>query len=212
MAMIKMYNFDETQLLQQLAIQPALARSVFALGAATRLLNCYELFAIESGVTNAQRLRQITNEVWGNIYSADIRKEFLIGAIDGVMELLPDTDESDALWLHRALAEDAVSALAYAIRSLAAPDEQQEAAWAARRAYEAVDQAAIWSLGVQPGVVENEKTILNHAWVQRELSRQQRDISLLINHSYDVAMRKIHELALSEVSLSIDEIPFPDPK
>ena len=72
------------------------------------------------------------------------------------MGLLPA--ESDDWVIGNALADDALSSLAYAIRCSLTP-EPQEAAWAARRAYEAADQAAMRVLGVQPGLPNTEAAI-----------------------------------------------------
>ena len=92
------------------------------------------------------------------------------------MSLLPE--ESDAWGVGHALADDALSSLAYAIRCLlkAGP---QESAWAARRAYEAADHAAISVLGISPGSPSAEAVIKSHSFVQRELERQRRDLALL---------------------------------
>ena len=57
--------------------------------------------------------------------------------------------------------------------------DAQEAAWPARRAYEAADQAAIRMLSVQPGLPDTEEKKLAHECVQRELVRQRNDLTLL---------------------------------
>jgi hypothetical protein len=50
-----------------------------------------------------------------------------------------------------------------------------EAAWAARRVYEAADHYVMYRLGVG-----NEHQVLSHPIVQGELSRQQRDLCELL--------------------------------
>ena len=67
----------------------------------------------------------------------------------------------------------------YAIRSLLTSDPQ-EAAWAAAAAYDSVDQATIWFLGIRPDSREAEATILSHPIVQREFVRQAEAIQFLI--------------------------------
>ena len=59
--------------------------------------------------------------------------------------------------------------------------------------YEAADQAAIRLLGVQPGLPSAEAEVLSHAIVQREISRQQRDLSLLRSGSLEEVKRKAFE-------------------
>jgi hypothetical protein len=88
------------------------------------------------------------------------------------MSLIPG--ENDQPWIEeQAYAEDAASAVAYALRALES-GEPQEAAWAARRAYEAVDHHVMSRLGIK-----GESHVLGHPLVQAELSRQQRDLSEL---------------------------------
>jgi hypothetical protein len=79
--------------------------------------------------------------------------------------------------------------MAYAIRCLLTP-EPQEAAWAARRPYEAADQAAIRVLGVQPGLPNTEVAIKSHSFVQRELARQRQDLLLLHDDAIDDVQRQ----------------------
>ena len=103
------------------------------------------------------------------------------------MSLLPE--ESDDWVIGHALADDALSSLAYAIRCLLTP-EPQEAAWAARRAYEAADQSAIRVLGALAGSPNTEAAIKSHGFVQRELARQRMDLHLLRTDSVDEVQRK----------------------
>jgi len=117
--------------------------------------------------------------------------------------MLPEESDDWATKKH-ALADDALSSLAYAIRCLLTP-EPQEAAWAARRAYEAADQAAILVLGVHLGSPNAEAAIKAHSFVQRELARQQTDISLLRADSVDEVQRRAFaaELLTSEEVASL---------
>lgn len=182
-----MYSFDERVLVSELAALSNPAQIAFALAAATRQLSNYERFAREFDPGNEQRPRQIVNQLWVDLRNPAVDSTAWSVRLDEVMGLLPE--EEDDWEIGHALAEDALSSLAYAIRCRLTP-EPQEAAWAARRAYEAADQAAIRVLGVQPGLPNSEVTILAHEFVQRELICQQTDLLALRNDLIDEVQRK----------------------
>lgn len=75
----------------------------------------------------------------------------------------------------QAYADDAASAAAYVLRALETGDAR-EAAWAARRSYEAADHYVMYRVGV-----EGEEQVLIHPIVQGELARQHRDIEALLS-------------------------------
>jgi hypothetical protein len=181
-----MYSFDERALVAELGALPVARRIAFATAAATRQLGSYERYSRRPGGANAQRPREIAVQLWADIGAAAIDRTAWLARLDEVMGLLPE--ETGADWVARALAEDALSSLAYAIRCLLTP-EPQEAAWAARCAYEAADQAAIRVLGVQAGLPDTEAAIESHGFVQRELARQRSDLSLLRADSVDEVQR-----------------------
>lgn len=107
--------------------------------------------------------------------------------LEQLMELLPTDDE--IVSLSHVLVDHALSTLAYAIRALDA-GSSQEVAWAARRAYEAADQAAISILGFVPTNSEEELHLHSHEIVQRELERQARDIEILLSDRLNAAVDK----------------------
>lgn len=175
-----MLTFDETSLVEELATVPGSARMAFAAAAATRQLAGYERIARD------RQLRMLVVELWSAIQQPAVDAAAWSAKLEEVIALLPG--ENDDWDTGRALADDALSSLAYAIRCLLKP-EPQEAAWAARRAYEAADQAAIRLSGLQPGIPSNETSILAHEVVQRELSRQRSDLQLLHSGSLDEVER-----------------------
>lgn len=183
-----MLRFDENALVGELSALSRSARIAFSAAAATRQLGSYERF--DHDVRSQKRPRELVVELWAAIQSSTVDHAAWSAKLEEVMALLPE--DGDNLALEDALAEDALSSLAYAIRCLLNP-EPQEAAWAARRAYEAADQAAIRLLGVQPGLPSAEAEVLSHAIVQREISRQQRDLSLLRSGSLEEVKRKAFE-------------------
>lgn len=183
---VHMYSFDETVLVDELGMLPSQARIAFA-AAATRQLCNYERVARELGEESAQRPREIAAQLWADLRVIAIDREAWSVRLDEVMRLLPE--EGDGWVIGHALADDALSSLAYAIRCMLTA-EPQEAAWAARCAYEAADQAAIQSLRVQPGLQDTEVAIKSHGFVQREFARQRSDLSLLGTDSVDEVQRQ----------------------
>jgi hypothetical protein len=103
-------------------------------------------------------------------------------------------------WVSSAFADDALSSVAYTIQS-AVEAKSQPAAWAARRAYEAADQAAIVLLGIKPGSPLAEAKIASHSIVQTELDRQDRDLRRLRTG----LLRDVYRLSLDEEIISNDE-------
>jgi len=182
-----MYSFDESALVGELKALSNQARIAFAAAAATRQIGNYERLAHELEAGNERRPREIAALLWTDLQAAAVDRAAWSARLDEVMSLLPE--ESDDWVIGHALADDALSSLAYAIRCLLTP-EPQEAAWAARRAYEAADQAAIRVLGVQPGLPNTEAAIKSHGFVQRELARQRNDLSLLCADSVDEVQRQ----------------------
>lgn len=182
-----MYSFDENVLLEELGMLPSRARIAFAAATATRQLSNYERLARESEAESAQRPREIAAQLWADLRVSAVDRAAWSERLDEVMRLLPE--ESDDWVIGHALADDALSSLAYAIRCLLTP-EPQEAAWAARRAYEAADQVAIRVLHVQPGLPKTEAAIKSQDFVQRELARQRSDLTLLRTGSVDEVQRQ----------------------
>lgn len=182
-----MDNFDENALVNDLAVLSARAQVAFATAAATRQIANYERFARELGIKTEHRPREIVTHLWSDLSAMTVDSFAWSARLEEVMSLLPEEDEDWVIW--HALADDALSSLAYSIRCLLKPDAQ-EAAWAARRAYEATDQAAIRILAVQPGLPGTEVKILSHDCVQRELARQKNDLTLLHTESIDETERQ----------------------
>jgi Protein of unknown function (DUF416) len=97
--------------------------------------------------------------------------------VDEVMKLIPEDDSRP--WVPEApLADNAAAAVAYAI-TCRQSGESQDAAWAARRAYEAVDQLIIANGDVDLNAAGAEEKVLSHPLIQAELARQRRDLDQL---------------------------------
>lgn len=199
---IQMDSFDENALVNELAVLSARARVAFATASATRQIGNYERFARELGIKTEHCPREIMTHLWSDLLVMTVDRSAWSERLEKVMSLLPEEDED---WvISHALADDALSSLAYSIRCLLKPDAQ-EAAWAARRAYEAADQAAIRLLALQPGLPDTEMKILSHDCVQRELARQRNDLALLRAESIEETQRQAlqSELLTEEEAVSL---------
>lgn len=202
-----MYSFDEVFLIGELTKLSSQERVAFAVAAATRQMQCYNRFCAKFESIQNVDPREIVAQIWCDIRRKGIDRAFWMARLDDVMNLLPS--EEGGWTLYHSLAEDALSSLAYSIRCLLNADPQ-EAAWSARRAYEACDQAAIQLIGINPGSREAELIILSHAFVQRELARQREDLDLLRMNLIDEVQRRAYAnelLADEEVRASTIERP-----
>ena len=107
--------------------------------------------------------------------------------LDRCMALIPDED--DGPWIpEQAAGEDAGAAVAYALRCRQ-NGRGQEAAWSARRAYEALDHYVINHEDIDVNLPGAEEEVLAHPVVQSELARQLRDLEDLSLMGPDAALR-----------------------
>lgn len=171
-----MLTFDETRIVNRLALLPAWTRPAFAAAAASRLLPSFRVFHTERPLRDRGELDDALGVVWDNIPEIGIAKTELDKVVDRTLMILPSEILSTSEF--HPFAEDAVTSVAYALRALAS-GEPQEAAWAARHVYEAVDCFATSQICGDSTSFEKDRKILEHPAVQLELSRQQRDLSML---------------------------------
>lgn len=197
-----MTNFNETVLVQTLALFSPRVRVAFAASAAHRLLENFQIYSRHYQFTPVTHPEKILERLWDQLHSAQIDDQYWSETLDQVMASFPDESEKWSIW--RPLADDALASLAYASECLRNSDAQ-EAAWAARRAYEAADQAAIRILDIQPGTPDAERTILAHPVVQRELERQERDIDMCKRLNEKAAIEALAKIAGTENLLTSDE-------
>jgi hypothetical protein len=102
--------------------------------------------------------------------------------------LIPQEDDSPWV-MEQASAEDAGAAVAYAMRCRQS-GQAQDAAWSARRAYEALDHYVINRENIDTNKPGAEERVLGHPVVQAELARQRRDLDEVLDLS-DVDVRRI---------------------
>lgn len=194
-----MYAFSEVELIDHLSKLSTPAMVAFALAAATRQLPVLEHVTRDSPSAAAGTPRKVASTLWSALGPSAIGTTNWGTLLDETLSLLPE--EGDFSSRAGALADDAMASLAYALRCQIKPSAQ-EAAWAARRAYEAADQAAIWLSNVTPGTPHAEALLLAHPVVQRELQRQQMDIQYLNQGD----LMAVQSYAVSSALLTRDEL------
>ena len=133
-----MRRYDEAALVARLAAASPRARALFAALIAERLFPLYEHFAATADDGDPARLREALDTAWaaldGDVPAAELERE------QAVAEALVPA-EDDGWHTTSAYGQNAAAAVAYALRTRLT-DDAQEAAWAARQAYDAADYAA----------------------------------------------------------------------
>ena len=170
-------DFNEADMVRKLGSIKTRLRTAFAAACAERLAPAYDKFFKVSGRGDARKLGQLRERLWGNIEGRILNAPISEEEVDACMDLIPSQD--DAPWVpEQAYAEDAAAALAYALRCWRT-DDPQEAAWAARRAFEAVDQFVIRRERINLNDPNQAGRVASHQIVQAELARQKRDLDEL---------------------------------
>jgi uncharacterized protein YjaG (DUF416 family) len=171
-------SFTETSVKDRLAHLSPRGRAVFAWSCSARLLPGYLKWHDEVGTLPASFVKDMLVRIGEQLRNAPEDQTFheLDSEVDTLLELMPT--ENSAWSPSHPIAEDAVASLAYTLRSMATGDPQ-ESAWAARRAYEAADQLAILDLAREGSELPDERRLLIHSAVQKELARQEYDFGLI---------------------------------
>jgi hypothetical protein len=207
-----MLPFDETQLVSRLAKMDNNLRAAFAAACSTRLMSTFDRYALDFAPKHLGTFKQAWEQVWSAVIEGTWQRETLEATLSNVMGIIPG--EGNGWTPLHAYAEDAASALAYSLRALISNDPQ-EAAWAARTSYEAVDFAAQQTeIGFLPGDKDSEFKLLSNPLIQRELGRQEQDIADLERFppSCEILL-KIKQRALSQPALNVSpEEPTKEPK
>jgi uncharacterized protein YjaG (DUF416 family) len=179
-------RFDEQLLVKALERLPAPFRVVFAAACAERLLPAYTRFSRLTGRGDVATLKGLLECLWLDVQGERMHASQVQRNIDVSMSLIPQEDS--APWVAgQVLAEDAAAAVTYALRCRQNA-QAQEAAWAARRAYELLDHSVIDQEDIDTNRVGAEERVLAHQLIQAELLRQRRDLDeLLLADLQDVA-------------------------
>jgi Protein of unknown function (DUF416) len=140
----------------------------------------YRSFAIQQGRPFPDPIERTLAELWNDLVGergSVVREEQL----EGLIALIPQ-DVPQGEWTQVFNnAQNAGMATAYALGTRIRGDAQQ-AAWAARTAYDALDNFVINSENIDTHKPGAETRVLAHPLVQAELARQDRDLSDLHDH------------------------------
>lgn len=186
-------RFEEAQLSKTIEQLPGQLRPAFAAACAERLLPSYSKFSKRTGRGDPNKLSTPLGRLWDDLSGSLMSDAEIDSEIETCMALVPREDQGPWV-MEQAAAEDAASALAYALRcrknGLA-----EEAAWAARRAYEAVTyfceniadsgSRRVRMLDYSQRRSEYARHLANPL-VQAELARQQRDLDELLKGAVTV--------------------------
>lgn len=171
-------HFQELGLKRALAELPASRITAFAASCAHRL--ACDVSQLEPSSEYDRILTEATSGLWQALRS---HQTFDGGSLEArLIEIIPDEVNDEEFTA--AVVEDAIASMIYAIRSIYS-DRAQNAAWSARRVYETADRYSSQFLNDFEFSESSEIQILRHPVVQRELSRQARDLALLQSERSD---------------------------
>ncbi len=179
---MSLFTFDEQLLVTQLGELSWDLRLLFAVSCAERLFPAYIRYQQVAKRGDAGTLRTILDGLWDDLLRGDFSRS-VAQDLDKCMALIPQ-EESRAWCTEEPWAEDAAACIAYSLRARQTGDPQ-EVAWAARRVYEAVDDYVLNATGQEFQLPAEEKRVLAHPVIQKELERQRRDLDELLtcNHT-----------------------------
>ena len=163
-------RFEAKELGAKLAELPMWSRALFAALCARRLAPAYTASGAQDAERKAALFAELHARLWRALASHQQQASELAAAAEAALTLLPPDEEREA-----ELAEDAVAALAYALRAMSG-DDAQNAVWAAERAYNAVDAFVQAESLASGNTVIDDGALLRHPLVQAELQRQHEDL------------------------------------
>ncbi len=176
-------RFDEASLVAELRHLPVAFRVIFATACAERLMPAYRLFHTQSGAGDPVAMSRALEDLWSNPVLPEVHEEIYEQQLEKIMGLIPRDDEIGASLTEKATyAQESGMSLAYAL-SARLTGEPQEAAWAARVAYEALDNFVINREDIDTNKPGGEQKVISHPIVQTELGRQRRDLEQLLDSS-----------------------------
>jgi uncharacterized protein YjaG (DUF416 family) len=167
-------QYDEQRLITALDALAPVSRAIFAALCAERAVPAYHLWHECTGRGDPAALCGALESVWRSISESVIPSnlEHHRAIID---RLIPEEEPWDDVLPY---AENAAIAVAYAI-SARSSSLSQEAVWAARQMFDAVDLLVITRDGVDLNQRGAELRVLQDPVVQAELDRQRRDLNTL---------------------------------
>jgi uncharacterized protein YjaG (DUF416 family) len=196
---MRILRFNEESLKTELDRIAVPLRVVFAAAVAERLLPAYVSFSHKTRRGNPHLLTEILERLWRDIDGIKMGPEELQQNIDLSMELIPQEDEIP--WIpDQAWAEDAAAAVVYALRTRQ-NGKSQESAWAATRAYDALDHFVTTQEDIDPSSPGAEERTISNPLIQAEFMRQQRDLRELVavdREDESTLVQKIRQRAKAE--------------
>jgi len=161
--------FDEKRLRGRLSVLPQRALVAFAAACAARLENT------AGNLSTDEELKLLLSRTMDTVvaYLGNGLPFDTIAPEEDLLAAMPDEDANPEL--SSAVAEDAAAAAVYTLRAIWDGDPQN-AAWAARRAYETADREVLSTLNIGAIGDSEEAYVLQHPIVQTELQRQSRDL------------------------------------
>ncbi len=170
-----MLEFQEHVLKQQLDRLPPRSRVAFAACCAQRMMDvCHRFLACSRQNDRTGTCDAALDHVWTHILDAS-EMTVTERLLTKIIALIPDQDAPGWTPL-TAYAEDGLSALAYCLRCVRSADSQ-DATWAARRVYEALDCLVTNSDNSSPDGPTDEARVVSEPLIQAELERQVRDLA-----------------------------------
>ena len=143
----------------------------------------YRLFHARSGEGDPGVLDRALEDVWTDPGRAKSQDSKFKHQLEEVMSVIPQEDSIAGPWTEEATyGQDTAMSVAYALRARL-NGEAQEAAWAARVAYEALDHFVINCEGIDTNKPGEEQRVLSHPLIQAEFARQRRDLDDLLRAS-----------------------------
>ncbi|GLQ98158.1 DUF416 family protein [Dyella mobilis] len=194
--------FDEPSLVQRLSTLQIKSAITFALCCATRQLNAYEAYADKFAPEARAVPRRIVEKLWEFVDSAKSDDTHWSEQLKIVESLYPE-EQTDWAPLH-IYSEHTLYSLTYVIRCLMTCDVQ-EAAYAARVAYIAADQAAIRAIEESRDSLNFEQLVLASDVVQKELRRQSDDLGAL-EIKTDALVLQLRSFAFASQILTVSEM------
>ena len=193
------FQFDEAGLSETLDQLPPELRVAFAAACAERMTIAYVRFTQQSDRGDPTRFHAILNRLWEDLSGDSMSASELDRNIEASTELIDSA--VDGPWIEQqAAGEDGAAALAYALRCRRS-HAAQEAAWAARRAYAAIDEYVIDHEGIDTNDPGDRMTLLSHPLIQAELARQDRDVGELQRGTISIPGLRERAKAESELFL-----------
>jgi uncharacterized protein YjaG (DUF416 family) len=146
------------------------------------MLPVYRWFHDRTGQGDPAALEQALEDLWTAVKGEGRSPESLESQQHVAEELVPHEDDR---WVDEcAYAENATAAVAYAIRSWLT-GSAQEAAWAARQLYDALDYRVTNRDDLDLNAPRVHELIDADQLIQRELARQQNDVEVLRHATWE---------------------------